>query len=374
MHILINRPRHRKGEWMRFVPLNSAREGSILGKSLIDENGNLLLKEGSILTDRRIEHLLEKGYSSVYINDDYSDDEIEDIIKPEIRNKIAQKIKETFEFFSKDRQVSHKNSRIMYESMEELNNFAKNLVDDLFSKSDIMISMVDIKNMDTYTYAHSVNVAVISLVVGIAAGLGRRELEDLTIGAMLHDVGKIFIPKSILNKPGALTDDEFRQIQEHTIEGYEYLKNCPIKSTSKIIALQHHLNVDGSGYPDHENTGLLHKFSRIVAIADVYDALTSDRSYRRAYSPSEAVEYIMSMASTKFDMDYVKLFVKKIVTYPVGSLVRLSDGKAGVVRSLNEGFPTRPVVEIIEDSRLSGEHIDLMERKNVVIQQIEYDL
>lgn len=358
---------------MRFVPLNSAREGSILGKSLIDENGNLLLKEGSVLTDRRIENLLEKGYSSVYIDDDYSDDEIEDIIKPEIRNKIAQKIKETFEFFSKDRQVSHKNSRIMYESMEELNNFAKNLVDELFSKSDIMISMVDIKNMDTYTYAHSVNVAVISLVVGIAAGLGRSELEDLTIGAMLHDVGKIFIPKSILNKPGALTDEEFRQIQEHTIEGYEYLKNCPIKSTSKIIALQHHLNVDGSGYPDYENTGLLHKFSRIVAIADVYDALTSDRSYRRAYSPSEAVEYIMSMASTKFDMDYVKLFVKKIVTYPVGSIVRLSDGKTGVVKSLNEGFPMRPVVELVEDRKLTRERIDLMEIKNIVIQQMLYD-
>ncbi len=360
---------------MRFVPVNSVREGAVIAKPLIDSNGSLLLKEGVILSDPIIKKIQGKGYNSLYIKDDYSKGDIEDVIKPEIRRKVTMKIKDTFEFFVKNEGKKTQAKTQMYKNLDELYDMSKAIVDDLFNQKDIMISMVDIKSMDNYTYSHSVNVAVLSLVIGIAAHLTKGELYELTIGAMLHDIGKIFVPKGILNKPGKLTDEEFEIIQQHTVKGYEYIsENSDIKATSKIIALQHHMNMDGSGYPTEAKRAPLHKYSRIVSIADIYDALTSDRSYRKAFAPSQAIEYIMSLASSKLDIDYVKIFAKKIIPYPVGTLVMLSSGTVAAVQKLNEGFPMRPVVEPIINGQLAGEEIDLMKKNNLVINEIVYEI
>ncbi|KDR94738.1 HD-GYP domain, c-di-GMP phosphodiesterase class II (or its inactivated variant) [Peptoclostridium litorale DSM 5388] len=360
---------------MRFVPMNSVRKGAVIAKPLIDSNGSLLLKEGVILSDPIIQKIQDKGYKSIYVKDDYSQGDIEDVIKPEIRRKVTNKIKDTFEFFAKNQGRETQNSAQIYKNLDELYDMSKAIVDDLFNQKDIMISMVDIKSMDNYTYSHSVNVAVLSLVIGIAAQLTKNELYEITMGAMLHDIGKIFVPKEILNKPGKLTDEEFKIIQQHTVKGYEYIsQNSSIKATTKIIALQHHLNMDGSGYPSGNKLSQIHKFSRIVSIADIYDALTSDRSYRKAFAPSEAIEYIMSLASSKLDIDYVKVFVKKIIPYPVGTIVMLSNGETAVVKKLNEGFPMRPVVELIINGKLTDEKIDLMEMNNQVIKEIVYEI
>ena len=188
-----------------------------------------------------------------------------------------------------------------------------------------MINLVDIKSMDNYTYQHSVNVALLSLVLGVQLQLNQNELYNLCIGALLHDIGKTLIPKQLILKPGPLTDEEYKTVKEHTTKGYDFLKGClEIPAPARIVALQHHEKINGYGYPDNIKNKSINRFARIVSIADVYDALTSDRPYSKAMCPNDAVEYIFSHGDTQFDYEMVKVFSKAVVPYPPGTLVKLS--------------------------------------------------
>ena len=238
------------------------------------------------------------------------------------------------------------------------------MMEELLSKKNILVNLVDIKSMDNYTYQHSVNVAVLSLILGLRLKLNRIELQDLCIGALVHDIGKILTPKSILLKEDTLTESELEIMRQHTTKGFDYIKNIPeVTAMSRAIALQHHERYDGSGYPEGRKGEKIHKFGRIVAIADVYDALTSDRPYRRALSPSEALEYIMAGGASQFDYEMVKTFAQVIVPYPEGTLVALSTGEYAVVEEVFQNYPLRPKVKIIKS--------DIPDRINAVVNLIE---
>ena len=186
--------------------------------------------------------------------------------------------------------------------------------------------------MDNYTYAHCVNVAVISIILGISLNLSKKNLTYLCIGALIHDIGKSFIPKEILQKPGKLTHEEFEIIKNHPRYGYDFLrKSFNLSSHIKLIVLQHHERFDGLGYPNGIIGNKISYLARIVSIADVYDALTSDRPYKRAMCPSDALEYLMSNAGTLFDHDIINVFCKIIIPFPQGTIVSLSNGDIGVV-------------------------------------------
>jgi HD-GYP domain-containing protein (c-di-GMP phosphodiesterase class II) len=232
--------------------------------------------------------------------------------------------------------------------------------------------------MDNYTYQHSVNVAVLSLVLGVQLQLNQHELYTLCMGALIHDIGKVLIPKDIILKPGPLTEEEFKTIKEHTTKGYDYLRGClEISAPSRIVALQHHEKVNGNGYPDNIKNKSINRFARIVAIADVYDALTSDRPYRKAMSPSDAVEYIFAHGDTQFDYEMVKAFSKAVVPYPPGTLVKLSTGDIGVVTTILPNFALRPQVKILKkgsrrNSQEIGVTVSLISHLDIVIQNIEF--
>lgn len=371
---------------MRLIPVNCAKEGCCLAKNIYDLEGRVLLAKGAKLTEKVLKKVEQNGILSLYINDKYSNDEIEDIIKPELRNKAIKTIKDSFENlfkleehtdgkYSKPQGCELSKSKCNY--IEKLNLLVDEIIDEILAKKDIMINLVDIKSMDNYTYEHSVNVIVLSLIIGLEMNYTRGQLYNLAVGAMLHDIGKVFVPKEVLLKNGELTEDEFSIIKEHPSKGYDYLKaDMDISAMSKIIILQHHERIDGTGYPEKINGSRIHEFSKIVSIADVYDALTSDRPYRMGMPPNDAIEYIMGSADRNFDYDMVNAFLKRIVPYPVGTMVRLSSDEIAVIKETNMNYPLRPVVRIIgnKTNEIKDEILDLMNVNNIVIKGVEYKL
>lgn len=371
---------------MRFVPINCAKEGTFLAQTLFDEDGRVLLAEGARLTLPLIERIKSIGIHSIYIKDEYSANEIEDVIKPQLRQKAIKVLRETFQNLQQhveqtagiQKNAAHKKQQKMQElHFQSLQAVAKEILDQLMSSKNLLINLVDIKSMDNYTYQHCVNVAILSLVMGIRLQYNTYQLYELCMGALLHDIGKVFVPKEIILKPGKLTTAELDSIQQHPRLGYNYVKDSyDVPGASKVIILQHHEKADGGGYPDGRTAEATHPFSKVVAIADVYDALTSDRPYRRALSPSEALEYIMGCGGSHFDYELVEVFCKIIIPYPVGTYVQLSSKDIAVIEEIQPLFPLRPKVKIIRSENLQkiDQLIDLLHEMDLVILGIQYEI
>ncbi len=370
---------------MRLVPIECVRQGSCLAKTIYDNDGRVLLREGVILNDALIRRIKLIKIYSIYIHDEYSDNVIEDVIKPELRQKAVKTLKDTFVSFEKynictNNKMHNKESEFIKEKQQyfqSIGNIANNILEELLSQKNILINVVDIKSLDSYTYQHSVNVAVLSLVLGLQLQLNKFELYCLCLGALVHDMGKIFVPKEIIQKYDKLTDKEYAIAKEHAQKGYEYLKgSLDITAPARMIALQHHERADGTGYPEGRKASEINKLAKIVGIADVYDALTSDRPHRRALSPNEALEYIMASGSTLFDYNMVVAFSKAVVPYPDGTLVKLTNGDIAIIEQNNPNFPLRPKIRIIKSNENvnRNKHIDLMEELGLVIDRVQYDI
>jgi len=369
---------------MRLVPIECIRENSLLGKHIYAPDGRCLLRSGVVLTDAILKKVKDFKIFSLYIIDEYSSYEIEDIIKPELRQKSICIIQETFSDIQRIASVHNFENRNIkdYTKKEKkyfksINNIAEELLESVLSNKNVLLSLVDIKSMDTYTYSHSVNVAVISIVLGISLNLSKRNLFYLCIGALIHDIGKSFIPHEILQKPGKLTPEEFEIIKEHPMHGYKFLGNFfTLSAQIKIIVLQHHERFDGLGYPYGISGKQISYLARIVSIADVYDALTSDRPYKRAMCPNDVLEYLMSNAGTLFDYDMINVFCKIVIPFPQGTIVSLSNGDVGIVEKTLPNFPLRPIVKIVKSERSSeiGSKINLINTLSIVISKIQYDI
>lgn len=368
---------------MRMVPINAVKEGTFLAQTIYNDKGQILLAKGVKLTDGLIQRVKEHSFYSIYIIDEYSQGELQDVIKPQVRQQAVATIRATLNTMSDldegttnkfKQKTLEKQSNQQLENMQKL---AKMIVDDVFSQSDIMVNLVDIKNMDNYTFSHCVNSAVLSLVIGIGHGLNRNELYDLTMGMLLHDVGKMFIPSELLNKKEGLTPAEYDIIKDHTVRGFNFLRdNTDLSNKVRIIALQHHEKVDGTGYPYGLKDSQIYSLSKIGSIAEVYDALTSDRPYRRALPPNEAVEMVMGTGGRHFNMDVVKTFIKKVIPYPVGTAVYLSNNCIAIVEAINNLYMLRPLVRIIkQDSKIVEPFLcDLMRENNIVITGICHEI
>ena len=369
---------------MRLVPIECIRENSLLGKDIYSCDGRCLLRAGIVLTSDILIKVKEFKIFSLYIIDEYSSAEIEDIIKPELRQKSISVIKETFSDIERIASVHKFEKRKISEYTNEeqkyfnsINEIAEEILENVLSNNNILLSLVDIKSMDNYTYAHSVNVAVISIILGISLNLPKKNLIYLCIGALIHDIGKSFIPKEVLQKPGKLTAEEFEVMKCHSKYGYDFLKNSfNLSSHIKLVVLQHHERFDGLGYPNGVIGDRINYLARIVSIADVYDALTSDRPYKRAMCPSDALEYLMSNAGTLFDYDIVNIFCKIVIPFPQGTIVSLSNGDIGIVEETLPNFPLRPIVKIIKSERPNeiGSKINLIDTLSVVISNIRYEV
>lgn len=230
------------------------------------------------------------------------------------------------------------------------------MMEEVLNNGDVMCNMLDIKTYDDYVYFHSVNVAVLSTMIGAACNMNKEELDILTTAALLHDVGKRFVEEDVLNVKRALTEEERIMIVQHPKLGYDFLvENFDFLPEVYDSVLEHHEWYNGCGYPLRRSGSEIPIYARIIKLADVYDALTSKLPYHEAVPPSEAVEYIMANAGAEFDPELVDVFMRKIAVYPEGCEVRLSDGRTAVVMENYKEFILRPKVKVIP----TGEIINL---------------
>ena len=243
------------------------------------------------------------------------------------------------------------------------------MVDSIFRNQEALFSLTRIKDYDDYTFVHCINVSVLSLAIGRQLNFNAEELQELGMGALLHDLGKMKVPSNILNKPGKLTPEEYEVIKKHPEYGMEVLEKARnISASAKLISLQHHERYDGSGYPLGLTGENIDRFSQLVAIVDVYDAITSERCYSKGMPPHEAVKKIYQWAQKDFNQKMVAQFIQAVGIYPVGTLLKMDTGEIGVVIYINPENLLRPRILIIyQDShnRLKTPlEVDLIEKSS----------
>lgn len=354
---------------MRYIQTKHLKPGQTLATDLVLSHNRVMLRRGKALTDKLISKVEILGYQGVYVDDAISRGlNIRDVISPDLKHKTRDELHSLF--FNVRNNIP---SRINVK-MQSVKTQIKNIVDEILLNNNVMINIIDLKTYDDYTYSHSINVAILSTVIGAVLGLNKVSLFELAMGAVLHDMGKMFVDKSILNKPDKLNSDEFEEIKKHSELGFNFLsQNSSITHNSKITILHHHESYDGSGYPNGLSGDDIHLFGRIVCVADVYDALISDRPYRNAMLPSDAIEYIMAGYNTKFDPEIVDALIKKVAPYPIGTCLKLSTGDVAIVVKNKQSSSLRPIVKIIDNSNTREDYIDLANDRsalNIMIEDI----
>lgn len=368
---------------MRRIPIASARNGDILAQSVFDPKGRVLLKAGNHLTVYLLAKIKEHNIQSLYIADSEDDvGSLKDVVSPLVRLEAVNSVREIYSKFiikttAEDIAELKRNQFRDSPIITKLMAAAEKLCDEVFLNPSAMVEMVSIKSLDNYLYEHAVNVAVLSLLLGLDLHLKEDDLGKLVLAALLMDIGSHFIDSDILNTPGPLTAEQMEAVKKHPATSHEYLsKKTQLPASVRHLILQHHERMDGSGYPHGAIGNEIHQLSRILAITDTYDALTSDRPHRPGYSPDEALEMIMGSAGRLFDFEMVNLFAKRVVAYPVGTYVRLSNNDQGEVIDFNCDIPLRPVIRILKAGSPNNheKEINLAKNLNVTVSQVIYQL
>ncbi len=353
---------------MRLVSLSMLKPDMVLAKSIYYRDC-LVLKVGQTGLERYVRSLGNMGIDCVYVEDSKSDGiEIPDVISEETRVSCKRILRQTIEDFENKTVVE----------VSDLSDTIHSIIDDILACEDMQVSLNDISASDEYIFSHSVSTTVYSLLIARRLGYSKSMMEKLAAGALFHDIGKIMLDKKVVNKAGTLNQEEADHIKLHTTIGYEVLKKCTsLTELSRIVSLYHHESMDGSGYPMGVNAGELHEIVRIVSVADTYDALISDRCYRRKWSSNQAVNYLIENAETKFDTKLVSVLIKQIAIYPNGSMVRISDNSIGIIKEQNKNFPLRPIIRVIIDSNgneVVPYELDMMKVLSITIIESELEM
>ncbi|MFC5451991.1 HD-GYP domain-containing protein [Paenibacillus aestuarii] len=359
---------------MRLMPISKCLPGMRLAKNIYNEDGMVLLAVNVELTQRLIDRLFSHGLDYVYISDPRTDDIVlEEMISDETRNKAIVEVRNTFRKVTEN---AHKRGAVSYYDMgRKFRDIMKMMIDDLSTHRGAMVMLNNMNIKDDYLFQHSVNVGIYAIMLGISFGYSRENLETLGLGALLHDIGKMKVPLEILRKPGSLTDAEFEEMKNHTVYGFQLLKDEPnVPLLSAHCALQHHERMNGSGYPRGLHDVDINEFARWVGLVDSYDAMTTTRVYRRPLLPHEAMEQLFTGSATLYDQSQIALFRDKIAIYPLGIAVKLNTGEQGIVSKLNIAIPHRPVVRVLQDeggrNLKEPYEIDLSTKLSVLISEV----
>lgn len=328
---------------MIFLNIENVKPGMLLGKS-ISFNNQILLTEETQLTDSYISRLKELGVSGVYISNRIGRElEIHDVITKETRMKTFRLVEHTLTKVKQPKDISSSLSKAIREVIYTI-------ITELLASKTLTINLYTIRTFSNYIFHHSINVSLFSLIIGIAKGYDEKRLLQLGVGALLHDLGKLQISPKILDKPDRLTREEFEEIKRHPQLGYTILRESgEFDYTATSILYQHHEKLDGSGYPNQLKGDAIYDYAKIVAIADIFDAITSSRVYNKAMPNHEAIEILLAYASCELDKNLVGLFLEHIPAFPLGTFVHLNNASKGVVIAQNKGLPLRPLLLIVEE-------------------------
>lgn len=347
--------------------------GMVIAKDVHNASNILVMGKNTVLTDDSITKLAFHSIYSVYIKEDV----VEEPKKPTYeRTYVKSKIKETEEFkiFKEnyDREVEQLevtfNDIITLQSkkigISELCQKATCMLDDTRGGIHVFDILHNMRDYDDSTFNHSMNVALICNVFADWMHMSGMEKEIATVAGLLHDIGKLRIPEQIVKKAARLTDEEYLLIKTHPMEGYNILFESRFISSIQNAALMHHERYDGTGYPLGLKGNQIDKYAKMVAIADVYDAMTAARVYRGALCPFKVIEMFESEGLSMFDPEYLLVFMENIVQTYIKNWVRLSNGKEGEIVMMNKQKLSRPVV-------LCGtEFINLADHPEITIEEV----
>lgn len=349
----------------KYRSTRTLREGMKIDQAVLDQKGRTLIARGAILDEYMIEALLDRGIMGVYTTD--GQDKEEESLERQDRNQdvdlseLPSNIRETIERERvEDRPNVSLNDDVknrvaegisfLYNNVDAenfidtTNQITLELLDAIDSNQSIAVDVNALKVSDEYTFKHSVDVATMSMLIAKQHGLSKREIRDVGIAGLLHDIGKQKIPKEILNKPGKLTDSEFDVMRKHSLYGYQMLREKRDVSEQILLGvLQHHEKLNGRGYPLGIPKDKVFQYARIISVADIYDALVTTRPYKKAFSPREALEMIMAMTD-ELDIEVMRSFIETVILYPVNSIVMLSNGEKGRVVANSPQWVLRPKV------------------------------
>ncbi|MDP1679500.1 MAG: HD-GYP domain-containing protein [Candidatus Nitrotoga sp.] len=241
-------------------------------------------------------------------------------------------------------------------NLDETVSLVEELNQSITRNPSALISVSRLKNADNYTYLHSVAVCVLMIALGRQLGLKDEVLKQAGMAGLLHDTGKIFIPDEVLNKPGKLTEEEFNIVKMHPLKGWEFLKDSSDASDLVLdVCRHHHERVDGTGYPDKSSGEALTLFARMGAVCDVYDAITSNRCYKKGWEPAESIRKMAEWKNGHFDEVIFHAFVKTVGIYPTGTLLKLNSGRLGVVTDQSKNSLVKPIVKVFFSTRSNAQ-------------------
>lgn len=308
---------------MRVLDVSSLHNGMILGADIIVSQ-DLVFKKNTVLTDSNIIEIKSSigGSQKVWI---YDLVELKPIL---LKNNLVAK--RYIDFMVTIFQQIFTTSLVDKDSTFKLINLVNNY---FYNNRELLYEAVLLRDNHCYTYEHSMNVAMYSLLIGLSEDLSNEEISSLILGGILHDLGKLSISNSILDKPTKLDDTEFKAIKQHPVYGVQLSDDLDcVEERVHSMILQHHEKLDGTGYPYGLTDGKITHLSKVIAVADIFDAVTSQRAYHRKRSVADGIKIVNSdMAKGKIAKDEVYNLVRNLVIYPINSIVVLSNGKSGVV-------------------------------------------
>ena len=368
-----------KGYIQRRSELSQVEPGMELAQPVYKDR-KVLIEEGVVLSERHLSRLKEWGIDYLQVRESVS--EIERLIEERERVK------------SICRDVHHQALDVVQESMENVlqgniieiqsvETSIKGVVEQASADKDMLINSASIESMDDYLLAHSVGVAIYSVVMGLGLGYKEDELTLLGMGALLHDIGMTKVPADLIDRGGPLNAAEYDEVKRHTLYGTMMVKDGTAlsKQVKKVIS-RHHERYDGSGYPQRLEGAEIDEYSQIVGLADTFEAMTSPRSYREKMTVYHAMRETLSVSPKAFNPTLTRALLEKMALYPVGSLVELSSGQMAIVVGTNDKVPFRPVVRIVSEGEEGGRKdlriINLLGDENLyivgILREEDYDI
>lgn len=367
---------------MKRIGMKYLEPGMVIARKIYRADGKVILGEGVTLTPEYIKKLPGYGITSIYVKDERTNEiVIEDLISDNIRisglsecKSINDTLKEIY-LKKNNKSIREDTILTMLDDVGyRLNNLSKMLVEDFLNVKGSLLNFIDTRIQEDYIYSHMLNVTVISILIGRTLGYKYDKLVDLAKGCLVHDIGIIIgVPDEIRNKPGNLDAEEMAIVKKHPEAAFELLRKIrTFNITSAHISYQHHERYNGSGYPRGLKGNEIIEYGAIVAVADVFDAITNNKVYKLRVLPDKAREFLMAAEGTFFAPYIVEAFLSRIPAYPVGTSVILTNGCSGVVARQNENL-NRPIIKILNDSGIeheTGYELDLLENNSVLISKI----
>jgi len=341
------------------------------------QNGNFSLKEaGHIKSINVINHLKNKEVISVLI-----DDEKTLPLPSKSKQEIAAEVKQAIEIFNESKNIQ-KNlfSAALNGTTVDLGpviDVTNKSVDAIFNSPDSLACMINIREKDEYLLEHSVAVSVYMTIFAHHLNMSKKVVHHLCIGAFLHDIGKIKIPDEILNKPGKLTAEEFTIMKTHANHSIDIIKKTPgISKLSLEVAALHHEKLNGEGYPFQVEGNNIHKYGRMIAICDIFDALTAHRCYKEGFSHNKAFAILRELVENNhLDSKLIEQFIHCVGVFPIGTLVQLESKKLAVVEQRNSNDLTKPKVRSFYSVKLNQylntQDIDLTETDDYIVKSVK---